>query len=273
MCYYHGCHVYTKKIYFTDFFISYTHRALVSHTIPTECSSTNLGISAATKKAYTAGLRKYITFCSDASLQASITHEPRERLPITFPIMVRLHVVFSKHTSNYRDVMIWAACYLAYFGLLRVIEFTTSSPDHFDPSTDLLLSDVALDNKASPTLVQITLKQLKGDQFRKGTQICLGKMTHAIRSLVQYLVRQGGTPGPLFVWPNNKALTRASFSSALNKALKELHMDPHQFNAYRSELVLLHQPNGPVWVTHTWKPWEGGEVMPTYTMFDCHHKI
>ena len=179
----------------------------------------------------------------------AITHEPRERLLITFPIMVHLHVVFSKHTSNYRDVMIWAACCLAYFGLLRVSEFTTSSPDHFDPLTDLLLSDVALDNRASPTLVQITLKQSKGDQFRKGTQICLGKMTHAIcpvQALVQYLVRRDGTPGPLFVWPNNKALTRASFSSALNKALKELHMDPHQFNTHRSELVLLHQPNGPV---------------------------
>ena len=36
------------------------------------------------------------------------------------------------------------------------------------------------------------------------------------------------------MWPNNKALTRASFSAALNKALKELHMDPHQFNTHIS---------------------------------------
>ena len=98
----------------------------------------------------------------------AITHQPRERLPITFPIMVYLHVVFSNHTSNYRDMMIWAACCLAYFGLLRVSEFTTSSPDHFDPSTDLLLSDIALDNRASPTLVQITLKQSKDtNMFRQ----------------------------------------------------------------------------------------------------------
>ena len=159
----------------------------------------------------------------------AITHQPRERLLITFPIMKRLHVMFTNHTSNYRDVMIWATCCLTYFGFLRVGEFTTSSPDHFDHSTNLLLSDVALDNRASPTLVQITLKHSKGDQFRKGTQICLGKTTHAIcpvHPLVLYLVRRGGTLGPLFVWPNNKALTRASFSSALNKALKELHGSP-----------------------------------------------
>ena len=75
--------------------------------------------------------------------------------------------VFSKHPGNYRDFMIWAACCFAYFGLLRVSEFTTSSPDHFDPSVDLLLSDVAIDNPTSPSLIQITIKQSKGDQFRK----------------------------------------------------------------------------------------------------------
>ena len=165
----------------------------------------------------------------------AITHQPRERLPITFPIMTRLQTVFSKHPDNYRDVMIWAACCLAYFGLLRVSEFTTSSPDDFDPSTDLLLSDVALDNRASPTLIQITLKQSKGDQFRRGTRICLGKTTHAVcpvHALVQYLARRGGTPGPQFLLPNNKSLTRESFSAALDGALKELHMDPGHFNTH-----------------------------------------
>ena len=99
---------------------------------------------------------------------SALTYTPRERLPITFPIMARLHAVLLKNTNNYRDVMIWAACCLAYFGLLRVSEFTTSSPNHFDPSKDLLLSDIALDNRESPSLIQITLKQSKGDQFRKG---------------------------------------------------------------------------------------------------------
>ena len=79
--------------------------------------------------------------------------------------------------------MIWAACCLAYFGLLRVSEFTTSLPDHLDASMDLLLSDIALDKWASPALIQITLKQLKGDQFRKRAQIYLGKL---LMSSVQY---------------------------------------------------------------------------------------
>ena len=75
----------------------------------------------------------------------AITCHSKERLTITFPIITCL--VFSKNPGNYRDAVIWAACCLAYFGLLRVCEFTMSSPDHFDPLADLLLSDVAIRRK------------------------------------------------------------------------------------------------------------------------------
>ena len=134
------------------------------------------------------------------------------------PIMMHLHQTFTNNSSNYGDAMIWAASCLVYFGLLRVSELTSSADDHFNPSMDLLLSDVTLDNRASPSLIQITIKHSKGDQFRKGERICLGKSTYAVclvRALMKYLARRGGTPGPLFVWPNNKALTRGS---AINKA-------------------------------------------------------
>ena len=162
-------------------------------------------------------------------------HKPstKEQLPITFPIMECLHIVLSKHPGNYKIIMIWAACW--YFGLLRVSEFTTSSPDHFDSSTDLLLSDVALGNHTSPTTIQIMLKQSKNDQFRTGTTICLDKTTYTVcpvYALVQYLVIRGGTPGPLFLLPNNQSLTRELFSSALKKAFQELHMDHRKFNTH-----------------------------------------
>jgi len=123
--------------------------------------------------------------------------------------------------------MIWAACCLAYFVLLRLSEFTLSSPDNFDSSMDLLSHDRAsnngLDNRASPSLTQTTIRHSKGDQFRKGEQICLGKTNRAICSvhvLVKYLARREGTPGPLFVWPDSKALTRQSFCSILIDVLK-----------------------------------------------------
>ena len=165
----------------------------------------------------------------------TLTHQPRERLPITFHVMKRLHTVFSKHPTSYKDVMNWAACCLAYFGLLRVSEFTTASPDFFNHSTDLLLSDVALYSRTSPTMVQITLKQCKNDRFQVGNQVCLDKTSHAIcpvKALVQYLTIRGSTPGPLFLLPNKQALTRIYFSKVLDKAFGDLHMSPHQFNTH-----------------------------------------
>ena len=110
-----------------------------------------------------------------------------------------------------------------------------SLPDHYDPSADLLLSDVALDNHSSPSLIQITIKESKGDQFKKGAQIYLGKTTHAIcpvHALVHRLTRRGSAPGPLFLFSDKKWLTRGTFSTALNRALVELQMDPSKYDTH-----------------------------------------
>ena len=259
----------------------------------------NQGISAATRKAYTTGLKKYSTFCSQTKLQPVpatedtlilfVTHlaqqnlsygtiqvylsavryyhianqeysisttsttprmtqvlkgirksqalvqTRRDRQPITFPIMQRLQSVFVKYPSTYFNTMIWAACCLAYFGLLRVSEFTTQSPDYINHSRDLLLADVALDSHTSPQMVRLTIKQSKTDQFRQGTYVYLGKTDHRVcpvMVLVQYLAKRGGKPGPLFMLPNNKALTRENFCAALNKAFQELEMSPCTFNTH-----------------------------------------
>ena len=165
----------------------------------------------------------------------SLTQSPKERHPITFPIMERLHSVLTKHSGNYYNLMIWAACCTAYFGLLRVSEFTTSSPNHFNASTDLLLSDIALDSHAEPQVIRITLKQSKTDQYRKGTHVYLGKTSHQVcpvKALTQYLTRRGSKPGPLFILPTNQSMTRVMFSTALKKAFQKLNMHPHHFNTH-----------------------------------------
>ena len=84
--------------------------------------------------------------------------------------------------------MTWAACCFAYFGLHRISEFTTLSPDHFDSSTDLLLSYVALDGCICISYNHTNYSN--NDQFRTGITICLGKTTHTVypvNALIQYL--------------------------------------------------------------------------------------
>jgi len=158
--------------------------------------------------------------------------------------MKGLHTVFSTQRNDYRDVMLWAACCLAYFSLLRVSEFNIASPDSFNRSTDLLLSDAALDSHASPTLVQVTLKQCKNDQFRTGNQIFLSKTFQVVcpvEALVKYLSMRGGTQGPLFLLPSDKALTSAELSTKLSKSLTWIHTN--LITHVVSGLALLHQLN------------------------------
>ena len=202
----------------------------------------NLGISTATKEAYTAGVHKYNTFCREINQSPLPVCEDTLLLVFTKLIWPNKMYLMQQYKCTF---LIWVACCLTSFGLLRVSEFATSSPNHFNSSTDLLLSDVALDNCVSPTTIQTTLKQSKNDQFRTGTIICLGKTTHAVcpvDALVQYLAIRGDTPGSLFLLPNNQSLTRALFRLALKKAFFKSYIWTIASLIHTVlELVLLHQ--------------------------------
>ena len=137
------------------------------------------------------------------------------------------NIVLSKHPDNGKDIMIWVAFCLAYFGHLRVCDFTTSSPDLFESYTDLLF-------RCSFRQLCIPYNHANYSkaiwewpvQDRDNNAVC------PVDTLVQYLAIRGGTPGPLFLLPNNQSPMGASFRSVPNKAFQELHMDNRQFNTH-----------------------------------------
>ena len=71
--------------------------------------------------------------------------------------------------------MLWAACCIAFFGILRIGEMIVPSKDAYDPSVHLNLSDVSVDNLERPTMLKISIKQSKTDPFQKGVDLFLGK--------------------------------------------------------------------------------------------------
>ena len=120
-----------------------------------------------------------------------------------------LHIILSKHPGNYKDIMIWDVCCFAYFGLLRISEFTTLSPN----CLTLLLTCFIICSFRQSYIPYKHTNYSKNDQFRTGITIFLGKTTHKVcpvDALVQYLAIQGGTPGPLFLVPNYQSLTSQS---------------------------------------------------------------
>ena len=89
----------------------------------------------------------------------------RIRLPITLQIMQSIKQVLSNQPHSYRNIMLWAACCLEFFGFLPVSEFTVPSHTDYDPSLHLSLQDVSIDNRDNPHVLRITIKQSKTDPF------------------------------------------------------------------------------------------------------------
>ena len=168
--------------------------------------------------------------------------------------MERIHSLLSSHADNYYNLMIWVACCIAYFGLVRISKFTASSRNHSNLFTDLLLSDIAIDSHVAPQVIRMTLKQSKTDQYRQGTHIYLGRTSHPVcpvKALIHYFDRRGGRPGPFFMLPNNQLLTRATFSAALNKIFQKLNIHPHNFNTQSFRIGAATSAKQAGIVTHT----------------------
>ena len=163
------------------------------------------------------------------------TCSPKVRLPITMDIMAQFKSVLTKHPKNYQSTMIWAAYCTAFFGFLRVSEFTVPSRYKYDPDVHQSLSDVTLDNTHSPELVRLHIKQSKTDTFRKGTYIHLGRTYQnvcPVQALLLYLAIRGKQPGPLFLLSDNTMLTRRYFASALKDTIGKLNLDTHSYNTH-----------------------------------------
>ena len=146
----------------------------------------------------------------------------RERLPITPPLLRRIKAVWDPQANDPDIAMLWAACFLAFFGFLRAGEFTVPCELGFDPSSHLSWGDLAVDIPGQPSVMSIRLKASKTDPFRKGITLFIGKVSSdlfPVSAMLAYLLVQGRQDGPLFRFRDGKPLTRQRFVSAVRDAL------------------------------------------------------
>lgn len=143
-----------------------------------------------------------------------------QRLPVTDSLM--LNIFNALDLSLFDHTMFWAACTLAYFGLLRSAEFTVPSIAKFDPTLHLQVSDLAFDNLDGPSCLRVWIKASKTDPFRKGCHIYIGTGSAplcALMAMAAYLHKRGNSPGPLFLLQNGQPLSRELLSSWLKRIL------------------------------------------------------
>ena len=75
------------------------------------------------------------------------------------------------------------------------------------------LAGIALDDKDTPTVIQVTIKQSKADPFRQGVDLYnaiigkTGKDICPVCAIIPYLVIRGAKPGPLFTFADYLPVT------------------------------------------------------------------
>ena len=127
------------------------------------------------------------------------------RLPISNYIMHLLCNALSAPTFD--NFMFWAACCTAFFGFMRVSEFTCAGP--FVPSHHLSFQDLQYDLAGH---FRLHVKSSKTDPFRVGCTLVLGPSggrVCPVHALSRYLAIRGPSPGPLFLCSNGSPLTPA----------------------------------------------------------------
>ena len=142
----------------------------------------------------------------------------RKCLPITIQLLGKIRHVLSKEPS-YFNTTLWAMCCLAFFGFLRVGEFTIPTESSYSPSHHLSLQDISVDSRTNPCLLQLLLKQSKTDPFRHGAKVYIGAMDTTIcpiRAVLAYLAKRSSCPGPLFITEDGKGWTSSMFRAALH---------------------------------------------------------
>ena len=144
--------------------------------------------------------------------------EGKTRLPTTIHILHSIKTLLEKKAHSLYNITLWAMCCLAFSGFLRISEFTISTEASYDPSRHLSLSDIAVDDRKKPCLLQLSLKESKTDPFKQGVKVYVGATDNQvcpIKAMLAYLNRRGKQPGPLFITKEGTGWTGAMFHAGL----------------------------------------------------------
>ena len=138
------------------------------------------------------------------------------RVPITPPLLLSMGRNLWNSSYKFEDkIMLWAAMLTAFYGFLRVSEYTSPRTLVFDPETTLCYQDITL---TSPSSFQLHLKASKTDPFRVGVTITIHANSSPLcplRAIRPYLSRRQQKPGPLFMWQDGRYLTRSGLAAVL----------------------------------------------------------
>ena len=161
------------------------------------------------------------------------TYKKPPRIPITPPLLTTLgRNLWNSSILFNNKVMLWAAMLTAFYGFLRVSEYTSTHVKSYDPLITLCFHDVTV---ISPHIINIRIKASKTDPFRLGVNIKLVRNNSHLcpfNALVYFLNHHPTRQGPLFTWQDGRYLTRSHLASVLSK-IKPPHLTSMSSHSFR----------------------------------------
>ena len=150
------------------------------------------------------------------------------RLPITLDILYCLVQNLDKMSLHVYDKCMYQAMFcLAFFGFLRVSEFTSCSGS----SHSITFDNVSI----SPQFIAITMHSFK--HSKSSTIITIPPHTSnpvicPISNLSIYVAKRGHLPGPLFIHRCQKPVTRSQFTKVLVSTLNLSNLDSSRYKGH-----------------------------------------
>ncbi|CAG2205846.1 unnamed protein product [Mytilus edulis] len=155
------------------------------------------------------------------------------RAPITVQLLSDMISCLDKVCKNKYEAALFSAVFsVAFFGLLRVGEITTSKSKSVINGSNLTISDILVRRK----VLELRVRWSKTDQKGKSVTLLIaenGKNYCPVRLINEYLkVRPTCNNTDLFIHYTGMPLTRYQFSSILEKALHFLHISKGHFRSH-----------------------------------------
>ena len=175
-------------------------------------------------------------------LLRGIRRRPR-RNPVTLAHLRLLSQFLQSNSYSACDrAMLFSACTLAFFGMLRSSEYTSPTTTTFHQDSTLQVNDIVFSPDLS--IMSIFIKHSKTDPFRQGCTIRLANVASDIcpvAALSQYLRYRRARRGPLFMFQSGMYLTRRHVYNLLRNALYLTRR--HVYNLLRNALPHLDNIN------------------------------
>ena len=156
------------------------------------------------------------------------------RLPLTPTLLERIiNSLPLLCCSQFEGLLFRSAFLMAFFGFLRVSEFTCKSKNAISDKV-LALCDVSIDSNGK--MLNLRIRYSKTDQRGASTTLTLFDSDHQILSPVKalrdYLLVRPQIHGPLFVHFNGEPLLSFQFSRVLKESVKFIGLNPENFSSH-----------------------------------------